>query len=342
MNDSEPFPYTLSLKQYVQGGPNDYLRVAPRENIKVLDAREYVRALSKDLPALRDDDGKNIVPSRNLALQVDTALVSKLVSKEQKPHVAPMMSWRVTSGTIEKKDLAILDVIVTNNWERPIYFNPTSLAQIKMDLSQYAIEEGMASRLIPARNPNPSKDYVNTAVMYDNMINKFSYRGLDNPKVYYNEDYRGFVQNHRGALNALAEALIDEYELETSSTVEQVPSEGGESKKEKAKKVLYFSLERMPDQAVPYDLTQTTTVELLLRIGEKDKALEIANTLAARADEMVGYLIRTNAGITIELRKNMFIINDLQRIMAENGEVDFAKKLEEMYEKHINNLEPGR
>ncbi len=344
MNDSEPFKYTLSLKQYVQGGPNDYLRLAPRDNIKVLDAREYIRALSKDLPGLRDADGKNIVPSRNFALPVDTAQVNKLgfISEEQKPYITPMMGWRVTRSTIEKKDLAILDVIVSNNWERPIYFNPTSLAQINMDLSQYAIEEGMASRLIPARNPNPSKDYVNTSVMYDNMINKFAYRGLDNPNVYYSEDYRGFVQNHRGALNALAQALIDEYEQETSGSVEEVPTEGGESKKEKAKKVLYFSLERMPDKAIPYDLTQTTTVELLLRIGEKEKAMEIANVLSARADEMVGYLVRTNAGITIELRKNMFIINDLQRIMAENGEIDFAKKLEEMYEKHINNLEPGR
>lgn len=340
--ESEAFPYTLSLKQYVQGGPNDYLRYTPNDNIKVLDASQYIEALSKNLPGLRTEDG-NILPSRNFALQVDTARIAQLgfISKEQKPYVIPQMVWRLTKGGLEKKDLAILDVMVTNKWERPIYFNPTSLAQINMDLNQFAIQEGMTSRLIPAKNPNPQKDFVNTSVAYDNMINKFGYRGLDNPEVYYNEDYRGFVQNHRSALNSLAEALIDEFEAETAGTGEVISKEGiVEDKKEKAKKVLFFNLEKMPDKAVPYDLTMTTTVELLLRVGEKDKALEVANTIATRADEMVNYLIRKESGVTLELRKNMFIIGDLQRIMLENGERDLAQKYEDMYQKHITNLEP--
>ncbi len=343
MNDSEPFPYSLSLKQYQQGGANDYLRYTPNENIKVLDAKEYIKALAKDLPMLRGEDG-NIVPSRNFSLSIDTAHIEQLgfISKEQKPYVTPRMTWKLSKGGLEKKDLAILDVMTTNNWERPIYFNPTSLAQINMDLSQYAIQEGMASRLIPARNPTPEKDYVNTSVAYDNMINKFGYRGLDDPNVYYNEDYRGFVQNHRSALNSLSEALLNEYERETIGATATINREAGsEDKKEKAKKVLLFSLERMPDKAVPYDLTMTTTVELLLRLGEKEKAMEIANTIAARADEMAAYLIRKNVGVTLELRKSMFIIGDLQRIMLENGETDLAQKFEDMYQKHINNLEPG-
>lgn len=342
--ESEAFPYSLSLKQYIQGGPNDYLRYAPNDKIKVLDASQYIEALSKDLPGLRTEDG-NILPSRNFALQVDTARVDQLgfISPEQKPYVTPQMVWRLTKGGLEKKDLAILDVMVTNKWERPIYFNPTSLAQINMDLNQYAIQEGMTSRLIPAKNPNPQKDFVNTSVAYDNMINKFGYRGLDNPKAYYNEDYRGFVQNHRSALNSLAEALLDEFEAETSGTGEVISKEGEvEDKKEKAKKVLYFSLERMPDNAVPYDLTMTTTVELLIRLGEREKALEIAKTIATRADEMVTYLINTDAGVTLELRKNMFIIGDLQRIMLENGETELAQTFEDVYQKHITNLEPSR
>jgi hypothetical protein len=253
-----------------------------------------------------------------------------------------MMTWKLTKGGLEKKDLAILDLMVTNNWERPIYFNPTSLAQINMDLSQYSIQEGMASRLIPARNPTPEKDYVNTSVAYDNMINKFGYRGLDDPNVYYNEDYRGFVQNHRSALNSLSEALLNEYERETAGATDVISKEAGtDDKKEKAKKVLLFSLERMPDNAVAYDLTQTTTIELLLRLGEKAKAMEIANIISARADEMATYLIKKNVGVTLELRKSMFIIGDLQRIMLENGETDLAQKFEDMYQKHITNLDPS-
>jgi hypothetical protein len=340
--ESEPFPYSLSLKQYQQGGPNDFIRYVPNEKIKILDVKQYIGALSKDFEGLRGEDG-NILPSRNLALPVDTTHIEELgfISKEQKPYLTPMMLWKVTKGGIYKNNLAILDLMATNNWERPIYFNATSLAQLEMDLSPYAIQEGMTSRLIPARNPRPEKDYVNTSVAYENMINKFGYRGLDDPKVYYNEDYRGFVQNHRSALNSLAEALLDEYDLETAGAIDVIKTEGaGEDKKEKAKKVLFFSMDKMPDKAIPYDLTQTTTVELLMRVGEKQKAMEMANTLVTRADEMVNYLIKTNAGVTLELRKSMFIIGDLQRIMLENGEDELAKKYEDMYAKHIANLEP--
>jgi hypothetical protein len=232
--------------------------------------------------------------------------------------------------------------MVTNNWERPIYFNPTSLSQINMDLNQFAIQEGMTSRLIPAKNPNPQKDYVNTSVAYDNMINKFAYRGLDNPKVYYNEDYRGFVQNHRSALNSLADALISEAETESSKSTAIITVEGqSEDKKAKAKKTLDFSLEKMPDAAVPYDLTLTTTIELYFRLGEREKAITLSKTLGNRANEMITYLIRKEGGITLELRKNMFIIGDLQRIMMENGEQELADEYEKMYQKHVTDLNLG-
>lgn len=339
--ESEAFPYSLSLKQYQQGGPNDYLRVVPNDKIKILDAKQFIDALSKNFEGLRGEEG-NIVPSRTFALGVDTARVAELdfISDEQKPYVTPMMAWKMSKSVLEKKDLAILDVMVTNNWERPMYFNPTSLAQINMDLSQYAIQEGMTSRLIPARNPNPEKEYVNTSVAYDNMLNKFSYRGLDNPRVYYNEDYRGFVQNHRSSLNSLAEALIDEYESETSGATEVVAKEGDvEDKKAKARKVIDFTLSKMPDAAVPYDLTMTTTVELLFRLDDRAKALEITKTMISRADEMATYINRKGEGITLEWRKNMFIIGDLQRIMLENGETELAKQYEDMYQKHISNVQ---
>jgi hypothetical protein len=97
----------------------------------------------------------------------------------------------------------------------------------------------------------------------------------------------------------------------------------------------------MPDAAIPYDLTMTTTVELLFRLGERDKALEIAKTMVARADEMATYIIKSGEGVTLELRKRMFIIGDLQRIMLENGETELAKQYEEMYQKHITNLDPS-
>ena len=338
--ESKPFPFTLALKDYQQGGPNDYLPFADLK-IASIDAKQYIGLLSKNYPQLRNGD-RNIIPSKIMTLDVDKAdvLAKGIIPKGMDSLVVDRMQWRLLRGGLEKKDLAIIDLIVTNNWERPLYFNNTSLSQVNIDLTPYTIQEGMAMRLLPIKNPDPRRNFVSTEVMFDNMINKYQYRGLDNPKVYYNEDYRGFVLNHRSSLNDLAEMLIAEYETETQNVTETIPAEGPtENKMEKARKVLLFSLERMPDKSVSYDQTVPGTVELLFKVGEKEKAIEIAKVAGDRADEMATYLINNGQGVTLELRKSLFILGDLQRILHENGEHDLAKKYEDAYEKHVANLQ---
>lgn len=319
--ESKPFPYTLSLKDYQQGGLNDYLPFLDRK-IGSIDARQFIDLVAKKYPGLRNGD-RNTTPSRIFTLDINKAdvLAKGIIPKGMDSLVVDRMQWKLLKGGLEKKDLALLDLIVTNNWERPIYFNMTSLSQINMDLSQYVIQEGNASRLLPMKNPNPRKDFVSTAIMYDNMINKYQYRGLDNPKVYYNEDYRGFVLNHRSALNSLAQGLIAENKLDS------------------ARKVVLFNLERMPDKAVNYDQTAPETIEMLFRLGEKEKAIEMATVSGTRADEMLGYLIEKNTGITNEMRKSIYILSEVQRIFHENGEHDLAKKFEDAFDKHYNALQ---
>ena len=66
---------------------------------------------------------------------------------------------------LEKKDLAILDFINSNNWERPIYFNNTSLNGTNLNFKRNVIQEGLAYRLLPVVNPNTSKNFINTNIM---------------------------------------------------------------------------------------------------------------------------------------------------------------------------------
>jgi len=319
--ESAPIPYTLSAKQYKQGGLNDYLPFADLK-IKSLDARQYIDLLSKDYAQLRDGD-RNIIPSRVLTLNINKEDLKArgIIPPQFDSLVVDQMEIKVLRGALEKKDLALLDFLVTNNWERPIYLNNTSLSQINIDLSPYAIQEGNAYRILPVRNPYKNREHlVNTEKSYDNMINKFKYSGLDDEKLYFSEDYRGFVLNHRSSLNDLAQALIDEGQME------------------KANKVLEFSLAKMPDRVIPYDITAPTTVDLLFQVGQKEKALEMAKVSGDRADEMIAYLIEQNYGMSLDVRRNAFILNSLQRTLYENGEMELGKKYEDALNKHLASL----
>ena len=122
----------------------------------------------------------------------------------------------------------ILDLLATNDWERPVYINNTSMQQISFDLTPYAVQQGQAYRILPVRRPAGQRDFVDSETMYDNMMNNFFYRELDNPNVYYTEDYRNFVLNHRSSFNTLAQRLIEE------------------GKEEKARKSILFMLEKCP------------------------------------------------------------------------------------------------
>jgi Protein of unknown function (DUF2723) len=319
---SEPFPYTLSLKQYQQGGPNDYL---PYVDMKLasIDAKQYIDLLSKDYKQLRDGD-QNVVPSRMFTLNIDkqAVLAKGIIPKGMDSLVVDQMQIKLVGGVLYKSDLAILDLLVTNNWERPIYLNPSSMAQIHIDLSPYAVQEGNVYRILPVKNQRKDREYlVNTERSLEVMLNKFRYRGLDNEKIYYTEDYRGFVANQRSSLNSLAQALIDE------------------GKMEQANKVLLFSLAKMPDKGVQFDHTMPDTIDLLFQAGEKDKAIEASKLLGDRAEEMASYLMDEGHGLSLGLRRNIFILSSLQRTLYKNGHDQLAKNFEDAYDKLVASLQ---
>lgn len=325
--ESEPFPYTLTLENYRQGGPNDYL---PYEDMGIskIDLRQYLNLLKKGDKRLRIYQSANAVPSRTFTLDVDRQKVIDMgiVPEGMDSLVVNRMEFSLKRGknALEKKDLAILDVLATSNWERPIYLNNTSMQQINVDLTKYAIQEGNAYRILPIENPQPQADFVDTELMYKNVMNNFYFRELDNPNVYYNEDYRNFVLNHRTSLNTLATALYDE------------------GKTEKAREVLLFSLEKMPDEAVRYDYTATRTISLLYQLEENEKATEIAKVLGERSIEMADYMIRNNFEIGYELQKSLVILSELSRTLMRNGEEELAKKYSDAYDQFVGTLEMNR
>jgi len=96
----------------------------------------------------------------------------------------------------------------------------------------------------------------------------------------------------------------------------------------------------MPDKSIPYDYTNAQSVDLLFDVGEKEKAIEIANIMSKRSDELASYYIQKRE-LGRELQVNVVILGELQRVLYKYGEADLAKKIEELYEKHAAVLQGG-
>jgi len=339
---SEPLPLSLSPKNYKQGGANDYLLVRedPRLKGQAVDLDQYLKLIREESDLLRLStsfgDSVSVMPAKRIVLNVDSADVIEkgIIPPGKERLITKQMIIPIKGGALYKNDLALLDIIATNKWERPIYFNQTSLMNINLDLRDFVVQEGATFRLLPidgtkqlaidtALNTeidfNPIQNQVNTEVMYENVMNKFRWRELDNPKSYYNtEDYKDkAISVHRSYLNSLAESLI------------------AENKIEKAKKVLLKSLEVMPDKAVPFGIYNAESVSLLFAVGENEKALEVAGILSKRADEELSYLTRkgiTNRDTYINLRT----LDLLRNTMKSMGQTEEAQALEEIFLQHYN------
>lgn len=314
--ESEPLPYTLSTTQYLQGGPNDYL---PYEDLKIPDMnlKQYIGLLAKDYEGLRLYPDANVIPTKNIILDVDVNKVraAGIVPPELDSLIVPKMLLRLKGNALEKKDLALLDLLLTNNWERPVYVNYTSLDQFNVDLRPYVVMEGNTFRILPIRNPDPRNRLVNTEVAYTNIMKKFQFRGLQDSTIYYSEDYRNFVLNHRGTINEITDALM------------------AKGDKEKAREVLLYSLEKMPNSTIPYDVSNARNVETLFEVGEKEKAIEVATKLGNRMIDLSDYNIsKRNFGN--DTYNAIVVLSELQRVLYKYGEAELAKKYEDAYEKN--------
>jgi hypothetical protein len=255
--ESEPFSFTLDEKAYRQYGPNDVLYI--QESFKSgIDFRKYLQLLKEEHSALKvatsGGDYYNILPSRTLLLNI-----SDSVDNTQKPL---QMALRVNGNYLQKNGLALLDIVASNNWERPVYFNFTSLNTAGFELDPYVVQEGNVYRLTPFENPKKgiSIDLDLTAM---NLIEKADYSNLADPGVYFNyEDfYARMITPVRQSFNTLAEAYI------------------GSGKPEMAEKVLLFAVENLYRKHLDPSYTNLEAADLLSSIGRQDIAKPLCASL---------------------------------------------------------------
>ncbi len=317
--ESEPLPFGLTEKHYQQGGLNDYLPVIENPQLKgsAIDIKRYFELIKQEHPALQiptSISSYNSVPTKSLVLNnVDTAKIKSMLPEYLHDKVTNQLIFRIKGSGLEKKDLAILDLIVNANWDRPIYFNVTSLSHFNVDVSSNIVQEGMTYRLLPVSS---SSQLVNREVMYENFMNEFKWTNLDREDIYYTDDYRGFCQNLRSGFNTLAQEYIDAGEYET------------------AKEVLKKCLEVMPHKSIPYDYFSVLQVGPLLEVGEKELALDIAEKTSTNATQQLDYMVSSNALNQLDMQRQILIINELARAFRAAGEKELAAEYEGLFERY--------
>ena len=336
--ESTPLPISLELKDYIQG-KNDVVRF--RELTKgAVSLKALMQALQNNDPmVVVDEDGRktSTFPTKTFYIDVDSAKVAAMdwVPAKSKDKIQKRITWTVGKNYWLKNDFVVLNMLANLDWSRPVYFSTTLSGAAYLNLKPYLQLEGLAYRLMPIYNAGAADGVVNTPVMYENMMKKMFWRNLDNPDVYYDENYKRFPLNSRKSFYMLASQLLIESQMENDTAMGQIKvnQEGGKSKRQLAKEVLDYCFKVMPDKATKFDVYTPQFLPLLLELGNRKQADEIAEVMNRRATEEMAYQVKNlNSVNNFDIQTNLFILRQIYMSYKGAGINDLANKYKQSYD----------
>ena len=283
--DSDPLPLTLSPDKYIEG-KREQLPVNNRVD-KPVDLKQVVQFAGMDDNKFRIDysgrgDYMNYLPANKFILEVDTAAV--LANGTVKPYyrdriVSPMI-WEYTEPDAFKGDLAIMDMLSTNNWARPVYYSTTVPSTQYKGLEKYFIQEGLAYRLVPVKTDAGEKGefgMIDPEVMYDNLMNRFKWGNAEDPDVYLDENNRRMFSNFRRVFASLSRELLIK-----GDTV-------------KALEVAQRSLEIVPADKLPNDFFSIGIAEIFYLAGKPEEAEKLIMEIINYSKSYLDYALSIRA-----------------------------------------------
>jgi len=112
------------------------------------------------------------------------------------------------------QDIAVYDIVMANDWKRPIYFASTCSPDAKIGLDEYMWFKGLAWKLEPRKasqsNYGMDPDFVEANLMHEpagfSKIPQtgYKFREIANPKVFFDENTTRIISNYRAAFRGLA------------------------------------------------------------------------------------------------------------------------------------------
>ena len=323
--ESAPLPISADESKYAYDVRSyNYVINWLADSITVSDGLDYLYSdedWTKDVPGY----GKlNHLPTNKLYIPVnaDTAVASGTVAPELKDSIVSRIVPDFTNKRgFTMSEIASLDIINTNamqGWKRPVYFAVTVGSSYYLGLEDYFSRTGLAYQVVPLKGVSNN---IDTDKMYDNMVNKFRWGGIDKATpehpLYLDENVRRMCNTHRMMFGDLVVQLI------------------AEGKTDKALTALDLIMEKIPGWQVTHDLTSVSLAQSYLDLGEKTKGEALLTEIL---DNSAGYLNWYKDLTSGQLRsvgndyqKHLYIVHTIHEMSVSYGLPELQKKIEDRF-----------
>ena len=328
VNDSPPINLTLSA---------DAIRGKLRNQIFFFDPNNQSdNVLNNPMPLKRAlefignpknvQKGQTILTTKSLFIPVNeskfrsTGLLDNIDSIQLVNRID--VKFPAAKTYITKDDLAVLDIIASNFYERPIYFATTCKNEKLQGLNDYMQLEGLALRLVPIKTRSDQSLAIYGSgraeldEIYDNVMNKWSWGNFDKKDLFVDKNYMAEIQAMKMAI------------LRSAALMSQL----GDHKRATDLANKYF--EGFPHMNFAYDAGVVPFLNVLVRGGAFEDAKKHIRILAEESRQYMKFFESLDEDDLEGFRQEMGFysrgIEDVINLAKEVEDPAFAKEISDL------------
>ncbi|MDX2068000.1 MAG: DUF2723 domain-containing protein [Haliscomenobacter sp.] len=323
INDSPALKLTLSSSAY-QGDRRNQMFFVEQGSQGEMSAQDFMRFVGEDHPQQLSNGGstESYLPTRSVYLPVPKAKVIQMgLAKAGDSTLVDRIPLKMPAQQyMTKDDIAVLDVITSNLWDRPIYFAVTTQASKFFGLDDYMELEGLALRIVPTRttsDPNYGligSGKVDADRVYENVMKKWRWGNFDKEPTFVDNSYAPSLQSMQLVMRRAAGAFL------------------AEGKNDKAIALTDQYFKSFPHFNFPYDYRTNYMLEIYVRAGAYKKAKPHMEILAKETLEQLRFINSQDPDVitsSYDLQKRLAeqTIETLLRDAKENKDQKFVDDL---------------
>ncbi|MCB0572001.1 MAG: DUF2723 domain-containing protein, partial [Phaeodactylibacter sp.] len=285
VNDSPPIEMSIPQEALRGKKRNQLFYYNPSGQDRPMTLQNFVRFIGEDhpLPMASGRELESHYPTKQVFIPVnrEEVLSSGVVGQEDTARIVQAIPLNLQDKDYMIKDeIAILDIISTNLWKRPIYFAVTCRQDKLFGLDDYMQLEGLALRIVPVRTPSDAQygiigsGRVNADAVYENVMDKFRWGNFDKYDMFVDQSYAPSIQSHQLSMRRAALKLLQDGD------------------KERALSLIDKYFEVFPNMNFPYDYRAYYMISVYLQADAYDRAKPHLQILAK---EMADHLAFYNA-----------------------------------------------
>jgi hypothetical protein len=283
VNDSPPIEMSIPREAYRGKKRNQVFYYNPSQEDRPMTIQNFIRFIGEDHP-LPLSSGREIeshFTTKQVFIPVNPqdVLANGVVSMADTGRIATAIPLNLQGKDyLIKDEIAILDILASNLWKRPIYFAVTTRQDKLFGMDEYMQLEGLALRVIPVRSP-VDRQYgiigsgrVNADAVYKNVMEKFRWGNFDQHKLFVDRSYAPSIQSHQLSIRRAALQLVRDGD------------------KERAMELVDKYFEAFPDMNFPYDYRAYYMISVYLQAEDYERAKPHLEILARQmADHLRFY-----------------------------------------------------